>query len=462
MLRKGLIFGFMLIMPHFVIAGPEEINFDSAESVQIQPLLDKVAGEIPKVHLPPRPVIDIYGEADDGNITKLSPRETAANVKDKDSDGKHFTWVPGLKSAVFNMTCDGDGNDYKWQLRLMKPINMPERAGHDHALRENLPPGITYSPTPDLRSGAAYYIDGVLWEPQFNYLGEALTRILSAKSKVTLKIPDPKYATSIALPLQYSGACNSAETRYIDIMVPDLVALPSSGTTYVLFGGEKGRTTHYSHTHHGTIKTIAALKELAARWRATHPDSYKLAVNDISLPWGGTFDLKGDWNHNASHFNHSFGIAADISKRCVRKIERPALIKLMGEMGFTVKSEGDPNILSDGALQPKATPDHYHVQYQPELDRLLHVLIPPNNIPFPIKVTGAMSGVDESLEQIDTGADAYMNFPSNRNTDNCEKYIKFANACSSPANSNELKYCHCTGLFDGLNSEPENYAGCQK
>ena len=149
----------------------------------------------------------------------------------------------------------------------------------------------------------------------------------------------------------------------------------------------------------------------------------------MSLPWGGAFDLKGDWNHNSSHFNHSFGIAADISKRCVKKSERPALIKLLGEMGFTVKSEGDPNILPTGTLQPVRTPDHYHVQYQPELNRLLSFLIPPNNIPFPITVSGAMNGVDESLEQTDSGADSYMDFPSSRNTNNCEKYTKFANDC---------------------------------
>ena len=73
-----------------------------------------------------------------------------------------------------------------------------------------------------------------------------------------------------------------------------------------------------------------------------------------------------------------------------------------------------------------------------------------------------MNGVNEDLAQLDTGMDSFMDFPSSKNTNNCETYIKFANDCSGPANSNERKYCHCTGLFENLISEPENYAGCQK
>ncbi len=457
--RKAYLVAIPLLTLFFQKPEAKEINFDSPEPGQLAPLLTDTAVNIPAVQPPSRPSVEAYGETDDGRIVKLSP----ATGKDRYSDGKHYTWYPGMKSAIFNMTCESPGNaQYTWQLRLMKPINMPERAGHDHAIRENLPAGKKYFPPPDLQAGASYYIDQVQWYPQFNYLGEALTGPLSPKSVVTLKIPDPKYSTSIALPLQYSGACNSAETRYMDILIPDLVPLPASGTTYVLTGSEKGVTTHYTGTHFGTVETVAAIKRLAAAWRVTHPTSYKLAINDMSLPWGGAFDLKGDWDHNSSHFNHSFGISADISKRCVRKADRPALIKLLGEMGFTVKSEGDPDILPSGELYPRKIADHYHIQLDSELRRLLKLKIPPNNIPFPIKETGAMNGVNEDLAQFDTGMDGFIDFPSSRNTDNCEKYMKFENDCSAPASDNERRYCHCTGLFAELNSEPENYAGCKK
>lgn len=457
---KIWVFSIAFLVPQFVSAGASGIDFDSMHHIQIETLLAGFATNVPAVQSPPRPVVEAYGEADDGKLTKLSPMN---NTKDRDSDGKHYTWIPGLKSAVFTMTCESPGSSqYTWQLRLMKPINMPERAGHDHAIQANLPTAAKYVLPPNLQAGASYYIDNVLWSPQFNYMGEALTGLLNPKSVITLKIPDPKYATSIALPLQYSGACNSAETRYMDIMISDLVPLSASGTTYVLIGGEKGKHTHYSGTHYGTVETIAAIRNLADRWRATHPNSYKLAINDISLPWGGSFDLQGDWNHNSSHFNHSFGISVDIRKRCVKKSERPALIKLMGELGFTVKSEGDPYITKPGTLAPDKKADHYHIQFKPELDRLRNLKIPPNNIPFPIAPNGAMNGVNVDLEQFDTGGDGFLGFQSNKATDNCQMYMAYANDCSTPSSDDERRYCHCIGLFDGLSPEEESYVGCQK
>lgn len=460
MICKKAVF-FLTLMSSFCSLNTKADYFDSAGEEKITPLLTETAVGVPDIQLPPQPAVEAYGETNDGTVVKLSSIE---GEKDQDFNGIRYTWIPGLKSAIFRMTCESPGNaQYTWQLRLMRLINMPERAGHDHALRENLPASATtYHAPPNLQAGASYYIDDVLWEPQLNYLGQALTKPLGPKSRVTLKIPCPKYSTSIALPLEYSGACNSAETRYMDIMVPGLVKLPANEAVYALVGAEKGKHYHYTATHYGTVETVAALKRLAHKWRATYPKSYKLAINDISLPWGGAFDLKGDWNHNSSHFNHSFGIAADISKRCVKKSERPALIKMMGEMGFTVKSSGDPYIGNDGVLKPDPDVDHYHIQYTPELNRLLDYKIPPNNIKFPITETGAMVGVNEDLEQTDVAGDVFWDFLPNKATFNCQKYMTHANSCTTPKNIEERRYCHCITLYNRLNPEPENYAGCPK
>ena len=458
MFRKGLILSIALIMSQFVSAGSREINFDSSESVQMGAPLVEVAADIPFVHLPPRPVVEVYGETDGGKIVRLSP---VGKTKDRDFDGKHYAWVPGLKSAIFNMTCIGDGNDYVWQLRLMKPINLPQCAGHDHATGGNLPVGTTYYPAPDLQAGAAYYINGQPWTPQINYQGEVLTGVLGPKSVVKISIPDPKYSTSIALPLQYSGACNGGETRYMDIMVPDLVALPASGTTYVLTG--EVQSVH-TQNHFGTVETIEALKRLAAKWRVTHPNSNKIVFNDISLPWGGAFELKGNWDANASHYDHSFGVAADVSKQCVKKSDRSDLIKLMGAFGFTVLSEGDPAHTISSVL-PSKSQAHYHIEYMSEIDRLVDVVIPPNNIKFPIETNGMMKGVvPNEQEQYDNGRSISVT----RNMPNCQEYMEYVNNCQNPVEgSNNDKYCHCIGLFSGLNSTPENlnnepkgYKGC--
>lgn len=461
MFWKCLILCVALVAPQTASAGVKDVSFDSAVPAQIKPLIVENMADIPSVQLPPRPEVKAYGESDDGKIVKLPP---IAKNKDTYSDGIHYSWVPGLKSVIFDMTCDKAQSN--WQLRIMKPINLPQRAGHDHALGD-LPTGTTYYPAPDPQEKATYYIDGQIWTPQFNYLGEAMTSVLGPTSFVRVSIPDPKYSTSIALPLQYSGACNSSETRYMDIKVPDLVALPVNEAIYVLYGGKKGVHTQ---THYGTVETIAALKTLAIKWRAKHPLSNRLAFNDISLPWGGAFELKGNWDANGSHFNHSFGVAADVSKLCVKKSDRADLIKLMGEIGFTVRSEGDPSISTTGVLIADRNANHYHIQFTPEIKRLMNFVLPGTAIKFPITADGTMNGVNPSdQEQTDYARSVFGDIPDARYTTNCQNYMSYVNNCSKPIiGSNEDKYCHCISLFTGLTTtaekpdEPIGYDGCPK
>jgi hypothetical protein len=469
MCYKCLIIGLMFGIAQLASAGVEKTSFDSATSVQIKAFLGETAPSIPFPSPAPRPVVEVYGETDDGKIVKLAPVAKTRNA-DSISDGKRYTWVPGLNHAVLKMTCEGTGgdNNYTWQLRLMAPINMPERAGHNHAI-SNQPAGTPVYPVPDIRKGAEYYIDDVLWKPQFNYLGEALTPVLGPRSVVKLSVIDPKYSTSIALPLQYSGAgaCQGAETRYLDILVPDLVALPA-GADYILTGSIKGQ---HIENHYGTVATIEALKKLATQWHSTHPHSNELAFNDISLPWGGAFDVYDDWISSHSHFNHSFGVAADVSKGCVKKSDRSDLISLMYKLGFTVLSEGDPTVLPSGNVVPGSKANHYHIQYQPEINRLMKTAIPQSaDILYPIKEDGMMKGVDVDIEQADNGRWVFGDMPATRNTKNCEKYMNSVNDCKNPVvGSSEYYYCDCIELFYDLqptaenpNIEPVGYEGCPK
>ena len=58
----------------------------------------------------------------------------------------------------------------------------------------------------------------------------------------------------------------------------------------------------------------------------------------MSLPWGGLFDVNGNWK--PPHSGHRFGKHADVSKWRIRKGNRAKLVKMMCDYS-NVYSEGD-------------------------------------------------------------------------------------------------------------------------
>ena len=100
MFYKGILISLVFIVPQFANAGSGKISFDSAGTAQIKQILAETEANIPAAPMPPRPAVEAFGESYDGTIVKLSP---VVNSNDKNLDGVHYTWVPGLKSAVFNI-----------------------------------------------------------------------------------------------------------------------------------------------------------------------------------------------------------------------------------------------------------------------------------------------------------------------------------------------------------------------
>lgn len=67
----------------------------------------------------------------------------------------------------------------------------------------------------------------------------------------------------------------------------------------------------------GTPATVNGLILVADEYELVTPWSGVLAVNDMSLPFGGVFDIHDDWNLGASpaHWDHRIGTAVDISSK---------------------------------------------------------------------------------------------------------------------------------------------------
>ncbi len=79
--------------------------------------------------------------------------------------------------------------------------------------------------------------------------------------------------------------------------------------------GLAGTQDYYNHWNHfARPGMIQALRKAAGLFKAWSDANYStpnyIAVNDISIEWGGTFDYMATWS--PPHFSHSYGWAADI------------------------------------------------------------------------------------------------------------------------------------------------------
>ena len=94
-----------------------------------------------------------------------------------------------------------------------------------------------------------------------------------------------------------------------------------SGTNYVLVGGT---CNHHgpndrsipdscltpNNNHYGTRNTLRDIIAIADAWHSQYPDEQTLRINDMSLPFGGKFDVNGTWL--APHATHREGRDVDV------------------------------------------------------------------------------------------------------------------------------------------------------
>ena len=69
------------------------------------------------------------------------------------------------------------------------------------------------------------------------------------------------------------------------------------------------------HNHWGTNKLINKIQSLSLEWFNLQTTVPKLAINDMSLPYGGGFDINGLWNYAKGHDTHRLGECVDIQSK---------------------------------------------------------------------------------------------------------------------------------------------------
>ncbi len=109
----------------------------------------------------------------------------------------------------------------------------------------------------------------------------------------------------------------SRDSTDIKVGLSSLVLL-EEGENYHLVG----QTLAHPVNHYGTPRAVNAHPLIANDYKALYyeenpiPENDKLAYNDMSLIWGGKFDLSEKWGPGGEHGEHREGINTDV--RCCR------------------------------------------------------------------------------------------------------------------------------------------------
>jgi hypothetical protein len=169
-----------------------------------------------------------------------------------------------------------------------------------------------------------------------------------------------------------------ADSDSVVVRVPNLVLLPESEHIHKVGGtcNHHGPSDHIpdscrtpDNNHYALRQVIDSLTSIANEWFEL--DGHVLYVNDLSLKFGGQFDIKGLWN--GSHAEHRIGKNSDIQTAYESRLGiwiRDEEGNLYVDENGVVKGNRDFNEIcrKRGIGHPLHHPDgessyHYHLEF---------------------------------------------------------------------------------------------------
>jgi len=100
----------------------------------------------------------------------------------------------------------------------------------------------------------------------------------------------------------------------------------TTSQNYVLYNSTTDAQYH-ADTHWGTQSLINTLVTIADEYKTIFPAAPPLYINDMSLPWGGLFDVNHDWR--VPHKLHRCGNHADIRKVMIPENNRRKFLEIV-------------------------------------------------------------------------------------------------------------------------------------
>jgi hypothetical protein len=216
---------------------------------------------------------------------------------------------------------------------------------------------------------------------------DSITGTTDSNGEVKVRFYAPRWGGQVAIhaEVDYNGV-ELTDSDTLTVRVPGLMKLPVS-PDYVKLGGTgrhpgpddncfNGGTSNFAYepdfNHWATPQTITELLAINSEW-SSKPGNHKLWINDMSLPFGGQFDVNGDWER--PHRFHRLGRDVDIritrdstqsgvfvktlgsyvqdgkTKLIVKNEDFDRLSKRITGVEALVHSPGDPNN------------EHYHIYF---------------------------------------------------------------------------------------------------
>lgn len=149
---------------------------------------------------------------------------------------------------------------------------------------------------------------------------------------------NPIYQLEEANGWRYDPSDPTRRTVYIEVAfvvgIQGLEVLPDS-EDYLKVSNHEG---HSDPVFCGTPAMNQKLAQLASDFRKTYPSEGQISFNDLSLPYGGLYDVGQDWD--CPHELHREGISADVNQT----VPKNRLTALATKLGFTECHPNDPHI----------------------------------------------------------------------------------------------------------------------
>lgn len=175
--------------------------------------------------------------------------------------------------------------------------------------------------------------------------------ITNANGCVATNFNPPHIAGTVGVDASTSIVAVGTE---ILVGIPDLVFL-YDGENYIRIGS----TDAHPSNHWGAQTAVDGLPLIANDYKAlfygsnTIPEQEKLAYNDMSLSYGGKFDLKKTWSSAGAHAEHREGINCDVRSNNVPRRRWAKLNNIFFERGSTRTND------ETGTSAP-----HWHLRFE--------------------------------------------------------------------------------------------------
>lgn len=151
----------------------------------------------------------------------------------------------------------------------------------------------------------------------------------------------PEFSTKIMEVFEPYGGCEKSQVDYLNVMVSGLAKM-APGQNYILYNSEEA-AEHHPESHYGTQSLIDVLVGISDEYKSAIPDASPIEINDMSLPWGGLFDLDMTWvTSPANHEMHRCGNQADIRKIKIPDENRRKFIEIACKKTKFLLSEEPP------------------------------------------------------------------------------------------------------------------------